>query len=248
MCLLLFLSMTTPVAVNALRRGPGPGPGPVSPTTKSFGPLGFRPRRTPSSSLTTVLNPQSSSRFDRFLTKLYDGADVDHDGSISTDELYLLVLKLYIQLNRQAPIPAPSREQINRLYRKADINHNNKITRDEFTMLAKMIGRRASLRLIAHKCITLLCAPLLAEYVLRQLSKHQEYLHSLAETIVPNRFHNKVLPIITSRSFCRTIVLIAFIVSLGNLVLNIVNWFLDHAIADDDYDDKSKKTRKWSWK
>ena len=236
--------MTTPVvAVTTVRRG-RPGPGARSTTTTivfrpSFGGFGFRPRRTPST--LSVLN---QSRFDRFLTKLYDGADVDHNGSISGDELYLLVLKLYIHLNRQAPIPPPSREQINRLYRRADTNHNNKITRDEFNMLAKMIGRRASLRLIAHKCITLFCAPLLAEYVVRELSKHKEYLHSLAETIVPNPLHNKVLPIVTSRSFCRTIVLIAFIVSLGNLVLNIVNWFLDHAIPDENENYKNKSKRR----
>ena len=44
--------------------------------------------------------------------RLFLGADLDSDGVLSLNEVYELVLKFYIDVNRRAPIPPPSRQQV----------------------------------------------------------------------------------------------------------------------------------------
>ena len=48
------------------------------------------------------------------------------------DELYELVLKMYINLNRQAPVPPPTRETVKDLYHQADADGSNSIDQKEF--------------------------------------------------------------------------------------------------------------------
>ena len=182
-----------------------------------------------SSVVPTLPGSLKTSRFERFVSKIYEDADINRDGTISFTECYQLVLKLYIRLNREAPIPPPSREMVFRFYSDSDINHNRRISRDEFTRLARILGRRALVRLVAHKMMTLIGAPLLAELILRQL-EGQQWLSRLAEAVVPEHF----LPTVTSKPFCRTFLIVILVATLGNRVIDIVNWALD------SYDTKKK--------
>jgi len=184
-----------------------------------------------------------SSRFERFVDKLFDDADTNHDGSVSYAETYALILKIYVHLNRQAPIPPPNRKKVLQLFWEADQVPNRKLSREEFHGLAKTVGRRALSRLLAHKLVTLLGAPLLAAYLVRLLSG-KEWLPELASTIVPQRFHEKVLPVVTSKAFCRTVLIVALVATLGNIVMKTVNWILDLNLINEETDPKMKKFMK----
>jgi hypothetical protein len=173
----------------------------------------------------TLSIPVPKSRSERYIDKVFANADSNHDGSINFDEVYELVLKIYIQLNRQAPIPAPTRETVMQVYQKSDKNRDNSLTRDEFQTLVKTISQRAFYRVASFKLMKMVGAPLLTEYLIRTLSGKQ-WLLDLAGAIIPDRFHEKVMPVITSTAFCRAALLVLLLMFLGHIVLDIVDMFL----------------------
>jgi hypothetical protein len=175
------------------------------------------PTKTPSFSRSS-----NGPRFDRFAQKIFDNADTNKDGSVSFSEVYELILQLYVNINRQAPIPPPSRGKVLQLYLDADKSHDNRLSREEFGGIARAVGRRALSRLIAHKLVTLIGAPLLAEYLVRTFAA-KEWVQRMAEAIVPNRFNERILPVITSKAFGRTVLNVLLVATLGNIVLSTVN-------------------------
>lgn len=162
------------------------------------------------------------SRFDRLVDNLFDDADQDRSGFVDLAETYELILKIYLQINRQSPINPPPREDVIRLFRAADKDRNKKISREEFQSLAKNIGQRALVRIVAHKSLTLLAAPLLAEWVLRKTWNVQS-IPSIAKKYFPS----KAVPIVTSAAFCRSVLMVSFMATLGGLVMKTVNSLLD---------------------
>jgi hypothetical protein len=173
----------------------------------------------------TLSIPVPKSRSERYIDKVFANADSNHDGSINFDEVYELVLKIYIQLNRQAPIPAPTRETVMQVYQKSDKNRDNSLNRDEFQTLVKTVSQSAFYRVASFQLVKMVGAPLLTEYLIRTLSGKQ-WLLDLAGAIIPDRFHEKVMPVITSTAFCRAALLVLLLMFLGHIVLDIVDMFL----------------------
>lgn len=191
--------------------------------------------------LSALTRPQQS-RFERYLQKIYDESDANQDGSISFDETYQRVLLMYIKINRKAPIPPPTRATVFSLFHRADKDRSNSISRDEFTWLANNLFERALSRLVAHKIVTLIGAPMLAELLVRKLAG-QAWLPQLAEMIVPVRFHEKVLPTITSTIFWRMLLLVPLVSSLGNVVLSLVNWMWGMSLPSEETGKEPKRRR-----
>jgi hypothetical protein len=179
----------------------------------------------------------TQSRFDRMVNKIFDDADSNKDGSISFAECYELVLNLYININRQAPIPPPSRRTVHQLFIKEDISRDQRLQREEFKKLARVLGSRAATRLAAHKVVTLIGAPLLAAYVVRRLTG-KEWLPAFAAWVVPDSLEEKVLPVITSKNFCRTVLIVIFVSTLGNFIFRNINWILDKSLPKDELEER----------
>lgn len=176
---------------------------------------------------TTQLTPSTPfwskpSGFQKFADRLFEKSDVNQDGHLDLNEIYTMVLKLYVQLNREAPIPPPSRESIAQIFATTDVNSDNRISRQEFNKLASILGRRALTRLVAHRVVTLTGAPLLAAVVVAKL-RGRAWLTRMAQTVVPAR----LWPVIGSASFWRTALVVVFVATLGNIVLDCVNFFLE---------------------
>jgi hypothetical protein len=137
-----------------------------------------------------------------------------------------MLLKFYIELNRQAPIPAPDRGKVKELYREYDLNHNRKISRDEFTALANLAAARAAARVVAFKSFTLVVAPVTAHAVLQYVQKHHgQTLSAWANESLPER----MLPVVTNPDVWKTALIVLFVSQLGKTVLSTVDWFLDNA-------------------
>jgi EF-hand domain pair len=193
-------------------------------------------RETWESGLTLALNKRTwvssiagiNGSWDRQLTQIFHEADLNHDGSISFDECYERLLKFYIKLNQQAPIPPPDRQTVKELYTEYDWNHNHRLSCDEFKQLARLLARNAVTRLVAHKVVTLLVAPLVAATLVQALAEAS--LLSMVRSLL-SRVLEALLPIhlaqtLQSLSFWRTVVMIVTVSQLGNTVLNVVNaWF-----------------------
>jgi hypothetical protein len=201
-------------------------------------PLDVPPTATTASSLpekTTAKN----SRLQKLAEKLFDENDENYDGQISFNEAYTLVLKLYVNLNRQAPIKPPTRQIVLQLFLDSDVSHDNSLNREEFAQLAGTVVRRALWKVTAHKLCKMVGAPLLTELFIRKL-KGKDWLQNLAKAVVPARFHEKILPTLLSSSFWRPVLLITFVISLGNLVLSIVTWAEDKRLPDANEDPRVK--------
>ena len=169
------------------------------------------------------------------LDKIFDGADTNHDGSVNFSEVYELVLKFYISINRQAPVPPPSKKRVLQLFLNADTSQNNRLSREEFQGLANLLAGGAVVRVTAHKLVTLVGAPLLAETLMHTFTG-AGILKRVANFLVPNGYKAKILPIITSHAFCRTVLVIVLVSTLGNVVLDCVNWVLHLRLGDEDKD------------
>lgn len=163
-----------------------------------------------------------SSAFDQYATKIFEEADENSDGTISLSECYELVLKMYIKVNRQAAIPPPTRPTVLKIFQESDNNHNRRISRDEFNNLAKILARRVSLSLVAHSMISYLAAPAAAEYIVRVYSG-KKWLLRMAKSVLPP----KIEPLVTTRAFWRTVLVMTFVSTLGNFILENVYWYLD---------------------
>ena len=92
---------------------------------------------------------------DILLDRIFDSADTNHDGSINLEEAYALTLKMYVNINRQAPIPPPSKKRVLQLFLNAETVYDGRLNREEFKVLANVLGRRALSRVVAHKLVTL---------------------------------------------------------------------------------------------
>ncbi|KAG7367199.1 EF hand domain containing protein [Nitzschia inconspicua] len=189
-----------------------------------------------SSMTTAIANSITKSRIDRFVDKLFDKTDADHDGTISFPEAYEGVLKFYIKLNQRAPIPPPSRENVLMLYKQVDKTHSNKLNRDEYGKLLRRTVRRAFTRLAAHKTVTIVGAPLLAELITRKLTSRKEWLQQIATWIIPLQFQDKVIPIITSKGFHQALWTTILVATLGNFCLDVVNFLLDLSLSEPSSD------------
>ncbi len=173
------------------------------------------------------------------LDKIFDGADTNHDGSVNFSELYELVLKFYISINRQAPVPPPSKKRVLQLFLNANTSHNNRLSREEFLGLANLLAGGAVVRVTAHKLVTLVGAPLLAETLMHTFTG-TGILKRVAIFLVPDGYKAKILPIITSHAFCRTVLVIVLVSTLGNVVLDSVNWVLHLRLGDEAKDERLK--------
>ena len=132
---------------------------------------------------------------------------------------------MYVLINRQAPIPPPKRHIVRRLYDEYDTNHNNHISREEFKFLSRRICQRAISRIVIHKVTTLIGAPIVAEFTYRRL-KHVEAIPRIANKIplVSQRMAN-------SPTFGRTILLVAYVTTLGNVVTKSFTYILQQHTA-----------------
>lgn len=183
-------------------------------------------------SVTSKEKNSSRSSVDKIVDNLFCSTDINNDGRISFDEAYSGCLLLYIQLNRQAPLNPPSREKIALLYLQADNDKSNLLDREQYGILLKKLVRRALLRLTTHKIVTWVGAPLLTEVIVRSLASQQEGLEGMLRFVVPSIYHDSVIPVLTSRSFHRSLWMVILVVTLGNICLGFVNFLLDLTLPD----------------
>ena len=168
--------------------------------------------------------------WDRQLTEVFYEADFNRDGCVTFDECYERLLRFYIKLNQQAPIPPPDRHTVLQMYKNADLNHNQRLNLSEFKQLAQALIGRAYTRLLVHKLVTVLIGPYLAttlvhivatEPVLEPLRKEASVL--ISEQL---RLPSSLASALQSTHFWKTIFLIFTVSQLGNIVLNFVNYLL----------------------
>ena len=150
--------------------------------------------------------------------KVFKAADTNRDGLVDEQEVYEMVLKVCISMNRQAPIKPPSRAAVMAVYRQSDRRRADKLNKKEFQVVAATIFIGGIGRVVVHKFISLLVAPLLAAEIVRRLGDLPWFI-TLGRRLVPSSLHDKVL----SKRFMQTALTVAFVASLGTWVLHLLD-------------------------
>lgn len=167
--------------------------------------------------------PRIQRWLDSYSDHLFEDADTNHHGSVSPSEVYDLVLKFYIKVNQQAPIPPPSRERVTKLFQQADTDRSGRLEILEFRRLLRTMYARASTRILAYRFVSMLCAPVISISLVHFI-EGQTYLLDLFDVLLPERTPDKVLALLTKESLWITILTMVLVKRLGGLVLGLVDW------------------------
>ncbi|CAB9510854.1 expressed unknown protein [Seminavis robusta] len=186
------------------------------------------------SSLARTADARERFILDKYVTKLFNDADTNKDGGISPAEVYELVLKFYIFVNQQAPIPPPSRERVMRLFKLADKDRGGRLDLQEFRRLLRTIYARASSRILVFKLVSMLVAPISA-ISLVEMIQGVPYLVDLFGALLPESTPKFLVNLLEKDSFWVTIFTVLFIQSLGKLALRLVDWFWWGSNSKDKY-------------
>ena len=187
-------------------------------------------RKGPGKASLPVVDPscRRGNRYERYFEKVFERADVDHDGRMTLTETYEWVLRLYVQINRQAPINPPTMAQVQRVVDVMDTDHSRYISNAEFRALAEVFLRRAAARVVANKLVILFAAPILAEFLLRWFQE-KDVFGWFSELVVPFVPDN-LLALLINPVVGRTILIAILVSTLGGFVMGQVNEFLDRQI------------------
>jgi len=123
--------------------------------------------------------------FSDHAAKLFKEADIKQDGTLGLSEVYELVLKFYIDVNRKAPIPPPSRQRVLTLLREADKDQSGNLDQQEFERLLSTLYARVSSRVITHKFISNVFAPFCAIGVADLIRGQPELLATVWSFVPP---------------------------------------------------------------
>ena len=170
-----------------------------------------------------------AQRFQALASRAFDVADYNKDGSVDATEAYMVVLQLYVQINRHAPVNPPPRGLVLKLFAAADKEKTGKLSRDEFSSLASVLCARAVIRIVLHKVMTLLGGPLCASWLVLKLPGRSS-VTTLFARIIPVRFHAVML----TQGFARILLTVGFCVSLGNIACKILDSFLGYHAKYED--------------
>lgn len=158
-----------------------------------------------------------------YVTKLFNEADSNHDGSISPEEVYDLVLQFYVKVNRQAPVPAPSRERVMILFKNADVSHSGRLDIHEFRRLVRTLYARVSSRIVAFKVVKMLCAPILAIRLV-DILKGTPFVMSLFDRIVNESTPSWLASLLTKETVWSSVFTLLCVIGLGKTALRVIDY------------------------
>jgi len=146
--------------------------------------------------------------------RAFDRVDRDGDNKIEFDEAYEMMLRVYIEINRNAFVDAPSRSSFMVVFRNANVSKTNYLTRDEFSAICTTSLGRAFTRIAAFKAVQVIGAPLLASKIVNSLEGRN--LARLSRGM-PYSVHLK------KKELWKTVLTVLFVDRVGNVAVNLVN-------------------------
>jgi len=114
----------------------------------------------------------NSEKFKTFCCEAFNEVDLDGNGTVNVDEIYLMVLKLYLKLAAFTSIASgtvPTKEQVQKLFEECDQDKNGKLDRTEFLAIAVVLCEGMALRISVQIIVKNLLCPLLAISLVRNL-------------------------------------------------------------------------------
>ena len=135
------------------------------------------------SSSTSMLAASASGRGNRItnsvafkekLRELFKSADTSGDGTIDKNELYSMILGIYLYIAQFTIVAAktvPTRSDMNILFDLMDINHDGTLDFDEFECLSVMLFEDVAARITTQILVNVVAAPFLAVLLLEVIKE-----------------------------------------------------------------------------
>ena len=158
----------------------------------------------------------------KYTDDFFDKLDVNSDGVLSFDEVYEIMLLVSIKVNRQAPIPPPTKETARILFKKADVDNSGSLSKKELRTIVLLAMPRTTSRLVAYKILQYGVAPMVALKTVNALDGNI-WLEQLGMKWVPKKFHDIVL----RKDFWKLSLSISFLYVVGILGLIATDWVYD---------------------
>ncbi len=158
----------------------------------------------------------------KYTDALFDKFDENSDGVLSFNEVYEIMLLVSIQVNRQAPIPPPTKKVAKLLFEMSDVDKSGKLSKEELKKIVLLAMPRTTARLAAHKILSFLVAPMLAVKTVNRLDGNV-WLMELGEKWVPENFKHIVL----TKDFWKLTLTVSLVSALGSSVIKGITWAYD---------------------
>lgn len=158
--------------------------------------------------------------------KLFEESDTNQDGSLYENDVYDLVLKIYIKVNQEAPIDPPSRERVMTLFHQADVLKTGTILPCEFEQLLKTLYARASSRVLTYKIINMVGGPFCAITLINTLKNTPNVMEWISSKVL-SKLPSKpmfVMKMVTTEAFWVGVLTSFFVDHLASIALTGVDW------------------------
>ena len=167
----------------------------------------------------------------RYLRKIadrvFDDTDVQGAGVLDPTEVYAMVLKVYVSLNRWAIVEPPSRQMIDEAFSVADINRDGQLDRREFTRLASALSKNSLQRVLAVFAINWILGPILATLLCARLSRVAWVTEAATWLANCLPLSAQLRASVCTIAFARTCAILLFVQSLGNAVVCTIDVWID---------------------
>ena len=134
---------------------------------------------------------QQQQQHSQMIHRAFQIADLNGNGSLDLYETYILTLRAYVWINRQAPIPPPTLAMVTTLFTLCDVNHNQSVELPEFVALVNLLTERALWRMTAFRVLQWILAPLCAEYLVQSCPSPRNFLQHHLPTIIPQAVYTR---------------------------------------------------------
>ena len=158
----------------------------------------------------------------KYIDRLFDDVDENHDGGISVEELYERVLLLYVKINQQASVPPPTKATVMALFRNADADRSKRLDRDQFRTIMKVIYSRAATRMVLAKLSKVVVAPLLALNTVQLFSCSSCWWEENIVSKVPEKWG-----FLLNANLWLSLLTVLFVITLTNAVVSAATVILD---------------------
>lgn len=120
-------------------------------------------------------------------------------------------------MNRQAPVPVPSRARVMELFRRADTSKTGRLDIGEFRRLVRTLYARVSTRILALKVVKMFFAPACAVALTGYL-KGQDWL-----TVPKQHLPTFLEPLLSNEAVWSSVLTLLFVIGLSDLALKTID-------------------------